>query len=334
MKKKYTILTNILFASFAFGQVGINTDNPRSTLDVVASPTDNTKTDGVIAPRLRGTELKDKDSLYTTDQTGTIVYITEPLSLDETTDKTQFVTSTGYYFFDGNIWHRFSSSDRPAFVTDKKYTDSNVRWTTGSGSTPGVIYENLSLPRPAHFIKNDLELGLEASITVPPNEIMNIVVNYSFPVGTDDILGNEWSQQVAAKGYLGGRFMRSTDGGITYTEAPEASRKYSIPSVDFSGLSNATGNQVATIPHAVGSNGDISSWRMVSITSQLIETVDNSTGTEPIVLNYKILGYVELLNRNEHNSFRFNQFSNETPSAINNYNWGRGSITAVGYFIK
>lgn len=97
---------------------------------------------------------------------------------------------------------------------------------------------------------------------------------------------------------------------------------------------NATGNQVATIPHAVGSNGDISSWRMVSITSQLIETVDNSTGTEPIALNYKILGYVELLNRNEHNSFRFNQFSNETPSAINNYNWGRGSITAVGYFIK
>lgn len=334
MKKKYTIFTSVIFGSFAFAQVGINTDTPRSTLDVVASPTDLTKIDGVIAPRMRGSELKDKDSLYTTDQTGTIVYITEPLSSDETTDKTQWVTRAGYYFFNGNIWHRFHAYGRPLIVTDKKYSDNNVRWTTGSGSTAGVIYENLRLPRTGSFIKNDLELGLEVSITVPPNEIMNIIVSYSFPVGTDNTLGNqEWSQQVATKGYLGGRFMKSTDGGITYTEASEASRKYSIPSVDFSGYNNS-GNQVASIPHAVGSNGDRSSWRMVSVNSQLIETIDNSTGTEPIVINYKVFGYVELLNINEHNSFRFNQFTNETPTSSNNFNWGRGSITAVGYFIK
>ena len=53
------------------GSVGINTSTPAATLDVVASPNDTNKTDGFIAPRLKGKELKAKN--YGTDQDAAIV---------------------------------------------------------------------------------------------------------------------------------------------------------------------------------------------------------------------------------------------------------------------
>lgn len=111
MKRNYTIIATILFGSFAFGQVGIDTQEPKATLDIVARPTDNTKIDGVIAPRLKGSELKGKDGLYTTDQTGTIVYVTEELATADTTPKTVNVTSVGYYYFDGAVWQKLTNAN-------------------------------------------------------------------------------------------------------------------------------------------------------------------------------------------------------------------------------
>ena len=80
------------------GRVGINTSTPAATLDVVASPSNATRIDGFIAPRLKGSELKAKEALYTTAQEGAIVYVTEAVS--GVTDKTTNVTSIGYYYFD------------------------------------------------------------------------------------------------------------------------------------------------------------------------------------------------------------------------------------------
>ena len=97
------------------GRVGINTSTPAATLDVVASPSNATRIDGFIAPRLKGSELKAKDGLYTTAQDGTIVYVTEAVS--GVTDKTMNVISMGYYYFDKTLgtagrWARFNT-DKP-----------------------------------------------------------------------------------------------------------------------------------------------------------------------------------------------------------------------------
>ena len=85
------------------GRVGINTSTPAATLDVVASPSNTTRIDGFIAPRLKGSELKAKDGLYTTAQDGTIVYVTEALASANTSPKTANVTSIGYYYFDKTL---------------------------------------------------------------------------------------------------------------------------------------------------------------------------------------------------------------------------------------
>lgn len=105
--KKSIITLFVLSSSLLFSQVGINTDKPKATLDVKSSPSDLSKTDGVIAPKLTGNELKAKDELYTNQQQGAIIYATSATT--PTTPKTQNVTQEGYYYFDGSKWIRFSS---------------------------------------------------------------------------------------------------------------------------------------------------------------------------------------------------------------------------------
>ncbi|UOV00034.1 hypothetical protein MUU74_08775 [Chryseobacterium daecheongense] len=99
----------LLTGSFAFAQVGINTESPKATLEVAGTPTDNTKYDGIIAPRITGDQLKAKN--YSASQTGALVYITSADSAPS--GQTLDVTSPGYYYFNGdsgiNKWIKLST---------------------------------------------------------------------------------------------------------------------------------------------------------------------------------------------------------------------------------
>ena len=108
MKKSLFMVVLFTTSSIFYAQVGIDTDAPKATLDVRSKPTDLTKTDGFIAPRIKGSELKNKDSNYATDQTGAIVYVTEALAVADVSTKTANVTSIGYYYFDGSLWQQFT----------------------------------------------------------------------------------------------------------------------------------------------------------------------------------------------------------------------------------
>jgi hypothetical protein len=99
MKKNLTFLGTIILSSFSLGQVGINTKDPKATMDIVASANDLSVTDGLIAPRLTTDQLRAKDNLYNTAQDGTIVYI-NTLSTGAISDKTTNINSIGYYYFD------------------------------------------------------------------------------------------------------------------------------------------------------------------------------------------------------------------------------------------
>lgn len=112
IKKNLILLVTLFFiATLSYaqeGRVGINTTTPAATLDVFASVSDLTKTDGFIAPRITGNELKAKDALYATLQTGVIVYATA--AAVPTTSKTINVTKPGYFYFDGTVWVGFDIS--------------------------------------------------------------------------------------------------------------------------------------------------------------------------------------------------------------------------------
>ena len=103
MKKKFVIIVAalMLFAA-AQAQVGINTENPKTTLDVVNRAENTEAADGVMMPRLTGDELKSKENAYGIDQISAMVYITAPVTSPST--RTQNITTKGYYYFDGGVW--------------------------------------------------------------------------------------------------------------------------------------------------------------------------------------------------------------------------------------
>lgn len=124
MRKSIFFGGTFLISDIVFGQVGINTEKPKATLDVVASPNDFTKTDGIIAPRLTGQQLKSKDLQYSNpDQDGPLVYITTPLAQANTSVKTANVVQRGYYYFDGVLWQKLLTS----FDT-VPLDDTNGKW--------------------------------------------------------------------------------------------------------------------------------------------------------------------------------------------------------------
>ena len=109
MKRKIlSIGVLLLTGGITYAQVGINTEDPKATLDVMPTNTGATTAEGFIAPRLTRTQIISKDTQYALPQTGTIVYVTD-LS-GSTTTKTAKITQIGYYYFDGTLWQPFSSS--------------------------------------------------------------------------------------------------------------------------------------------------------------------------------------------------------------------------------
>ncbi|KUJ55761.1 hypothetical protein [Chryseobacterium aquaticum] len=117
MRKKISTIL-VLISTISFAQVGINTDAPKATLDIMGTPADLTKIDGIIAPRISGNSLSSKDSLYNAEQKGTIVYVTSGVA--SPTAKTINVTTEGYYYFDGVVWVKISSA--PSVTADNGLT--------------------------------------------------------------------------------------------------------------------------------------------------------------------------------------------------------------------
>ncbi len=101
MKKTFIYITHILLLTggIAYSQVGVNTDTPGATMDVVAAKTDGSTAEGLIAPRLTLAELITKEGKYGISQNGAIVYITG-LSGATPAGKTANVTQPGYYYYD------------------------------------------------------------------------------------------------------------------------------------------------------------------------------------------------------------------------------------------
>lgn len=102
MKSFFLFILTISSIGLLNAQVGVNTTDPKVSLDVQAIATDATTAEGLTAPRLTLAQLVSKDAKYIVDQTGTIAYVINVTG--STTVKTQKIKEIGYYYFDGSIW--------------------------------------------------------------------------------------------------------------------------------------------------------------------------------------------------------------------------------------
>lgn len=97
--KLYLLLITFIFVNgFTFAQVGINTENPTVTLDIVAASTGASTAEGFIAPRLTGNQLSDKNAQYGSAQNGSIIYVTDAATTPA--GKTKNVRAAAYYYYD------------------------------------------------------------------------------------------------------------------------------------------------------------------------------------------------------------------------------------------
>jgi len=110
--KKFILAAGMLSSAAVYSQVGIDTETPKATLQVMGKASDPAKADGIIAPRLTGSELKAKDAAYGANQNAALVYVTTPLATTDTSTKTINVISSGYYYYDApnNVWVKMNTS--------------------------------------------------------------------------------------------------------------------------------------------------------------------------------------------------------------------------------
>ncbi len=99
MRIYYSLI--FLISSLGFSQVGIGTSEPKATLDIVSTITNESK-DGVLFPKLTKQQLQNKAlGTYGSNQNGTVVYVTDVNSntTGPSLNQVEAVTSTGYYYY-------------------------------------------------------------------------------------------------------------------------------------------------------------------------------------------------------------------------------------------
>lgn len=217
--KKYTYLVCLLLSAITYSQVGINTEIPAATLDVVGQPADPLKLDGIIAPRLKGDELSLKN--YTSAQTGAMVYATN--GANSPSPQTVNVTGAGYYYFNGTVWVKTSGSGgasgtEPWFdqATDTEATantqDIYQMGNVAVGKTDNLAGTALDVEGAVHggtghtgtvgansatFGQNNTNAGA-SSLVVGIGNISNVSNEYGFISGEENYI---YGQHSSAIGY-------------------------------------------------------------------------------------------------------------------------------------
>ncbi len=115
MRTIFTVVMATVLSNFAFSQIGINTADPITSLDVVAKKNDGSTAEGILPPRLTGDQIKAADNQYSAQHAGTIVYVTVPVNTPSA--KTVNMTSSGTYIFDGSVWVKMMQGDGKNFLT-------------------------------------------------------------------------------------------------------------------------------------------------------------------------------------------------------------------------
>jgi len=178
MKNNIILLGTVLISGIAFSQVGINTDAPKTTMDVSAKRdtsgaiTDNAQLIGLQAPRLTRAELTANTATYGANQKGALIYITD-VSGGDTAGQRVNITAIGYYHFDGSFWVTMGGSPTaPVNIYNANGTLTSGRTLTQNGFSLAFLGTNQST---SFFPNNGISQtgiagGKRASITLTSND--------------------------------------------------------------------------------------------------------------------------------------------------------------------
>lgn len=189
MKNKLFTIAALSLSFWTCAQVGINTNDPKASLDVTGFPSIAAKLDGVIAPRLSGDQLRLKT--YTNAQTGAIVYVTAADT--NPGGQTVAVLSPGYYYFDGTKWAQFGAD----WHTTGNIGTTATTATLGTNITTGNYLGTADGQNLVLATNKNVKGTLDTNGTLQGGN-MNASGPYaSFTWGSNNTLGNTSSSNVA-----------------------------------------------------------------------------------------------------------------------------------------
>ncbi|WP_054510202.1 hypothetical protein [Chryseobacterium sp. ERMR1:04] len=97
----------VFIANIVFAQVGINTPDPKATLDIMAkNPTGSTQTpEGILIPRVDRERAQSMSNIVTS----TLIYV-DNITTGTPTDKAIYIDEIGYYLFNGQNWVKLNAN--------------------------------------------------------------------------------------------------------------------------------------------------------------------------------------------------------------------------------
>lgn len=292
------------------GNVGINTENPVITLDVVGMPNNTEKADGFLSPRLTGDELFAKNNAYNIEHKGTLVYITKSVSATNLQGKTKNVDREGYYFYNGSEWEKVKGE-----TTQQDYELKDV----------GTIFATEPIRVSYKAEKEDgtriTPLGIVKKIIVPAGSKYQVLLDYSVPMGASAVTetykipladGSELEMQKHFNAYMGAKLLKNNK------EIVEASRKFSMPMLSMPSM-----------------------FPMNNVASSYSEILDNSAGTSDLEVIYNLSGYLEIgqnftnhgavMTETDEEIIIYNMYSTNDDF---NFNWGKTSLRYQVYKVN
>ncbi|CAD7802280.1 hypothetical protein CHRY9390_00905 [Chryseobacterium aquaeductus] len=125
LDKNLLVFFSLLF-SMMNSQIGINTQLPKATIDVSAKNNNGSTPEGMLIPRLKGSEIRLMDGQMGTDQNSALLYATEADTAPS--PKTANITAAGYYYYDAanNIWKALNPAVTLVDITNDAFTNDNT----------------------------------------------------------------------------------------------------------------------------------------------------------------------------------------------------------------
>ena len=309
MKFNKLILSTCLFASItSFGQVGIGTDVPSVTLDVKGKPEDASVTDGVLTPRIKGSELKAKNALYDLEQNGTLIFVTEADPNPST--KTINVKSEGYYYYDADneVWQKLAielpelSFTKIVFVNNEnpntatQFSDVSRYVVSGTGQS-AVCQVNTNFTPTAGLDRNQnyFYVGQENCTNVSTmgertgwywngEKYVNYVVNartawYIFPIQQDNLSNKSslmWRDGAVSIGGAGNPFYQLS----VLSSTSRLGRNNSAANTRFNLNNDSTQipslyNIFATMYNRIPNNSTYQLTNFIGINNQVVNETNN-----------------------------------------------------------
>jgi len=96
MKKTLFLIAGSLISSIVYGQLGVNTTTPKSTLEIVAKESTGTSSspEGLLIPRVDRLRAKSMTNV----ETSTLIYINNVATGNQTVSAKN-IGAVGYYYF-------------------------------------------------------------------------------------------------------------------------------------------------------------------------------------------------------------------------------------------